>query len=60
MLIGKMFIIDGLSMKTRIAEFAVKNKNCKVCGETPLIKTLSKTLSIQYELRESKKMSLYS
>lgn len=40
LLTGKMFIIDGLSMKTRIAEFAVKNKNCKVCGETPLIKNI--------------------
>ena len=40
LLTGKMFIIDGLSMKTRIAEFAVKNKNCKVCGETPMIKNI--------------------
>ncbi len=40
LLTGKMFIIDGLSMKTRIAEFALKNKNCKVCGETPLIKNI--------------------
>lgn len=40
LLCGKMFIIDGLSMKTRIAEFAAKNKNCKVCGETPLIKNI--------------------
>ncbi len=29
LLTGKMFIIDGLSMKTRIAEFPIKNKNCK-------------------------------
>lgn len=40
LLIGKMFIIDGLSMETRIARFAVKNKNCKVCGEKPLIKNI--------------------
>lgn len=40
LLTGKMFIIDGLSMKTRIAEFPKKNKNCKVCGETPLIKSI--------------------
>ena len=40
LLTGKMFIIDGLSMKKRITEFAVKNKNCKVCGETPMIKNI--------------------
>lgn len=33
LLTGKMFIIDGLTMKTRIAEFPVKNKNCKICGD---------------------------
>ncbi|MCM1507696.1 MAG: HesA/MoeB/ThiF family protein [Ruminococcus flavefaciens] len=32
LLTGKMLIIDGLSMKTRIAKFSVRNKNCKVCG----------------------------
>lgn len=41
LLTGKIFIIDGLSLKTRIAEFPVKNKNCKVCGETPLIKNIN-------------------
>ena len=40
LLTGKIFIIDGLSMRTRIAEFPVKNKKCKVCGETPLIKNI--------------------
>lgn len=40
LLTGKMFIMDGLSMKTRIAEFAVKNKNCKVCGENSTIKNI--------------------
>ncbi|MDE5583089.1 MAG: molybdopterin-synthase adenylyltransferase MoeB [Ruminococcus sp.] len=40
LLTGKIFIIDGLSMKTRIAEFTVKNKKCKVCGENPLIKNI--------------------
>lgn len=40
LLTGKIFIIDGLSMKTRIAEFSVKNKNCRVCGENPLIKNI--------------------
>lgn len=40
LLTGKMFIIDGLSMKTRVAEFPIKNRNCKVCGENPLIKNI--------------------
>lgn len=40
LLTGKIFIVDGLSMKTRIAEFPAKNKNCKVCGENPLIKNV--------------------
>lgn len=40
LLTGKIFIIDGLSMQTRIAEFPTKNKNCKVCGENPLIKNI--------------------
>lgn len=37
LLTGKMFIIDGLSMKTHIAKFPAKNKKCKVCGENPVI-----------------------
>ncbi len=40
LLTGKILIIDGLSMKTRIAEFPVKNKNCKICGENPLIRNI--------------------
>lgn len=40
LLTGKIFIIDGLTMKTRIAEFPVKNKNCKVCGANPTIKNI--------------------
>lgn len=40
LLTGKMFIIDGLSMKIRTAEFPVKNKNCMVCGEEAQIKNI--------------------
>lgn len=32
LLIGKIFVMDGLSMKTRIVCFNNKNKNCKACG----------------------------
>ncbi|MCM1230886.1 MAG: HesA/MoeB/ThiF family protein [Ruminococcus flavefaciens] len=41
LLTGKMFIADGLSMKTRIAKFPVRNKNCRVCGENPKIKSIN-------------------
>ncbi len=32
LLTGKMFILDGLSMRTRIVRFNSKNKDCRVCG----------------------------
>lgn len=32
LLTGKMFVLDGLSMRTRIARFDKKNENCRVCG----------------------------
>lgn len=36
----KILIFDGLSMKTRIAEFPMKNKRCRVCGDGPDIKNI--------------------
>ncbi|MBD5159311.1 MAG: molybdopterin-synthase adenylyltransferase MoeB [Ruminococcus sp.] len=47
LLTSKIFIIDGLSMKTRIAEFPVKNKKCKVCGENPVIKNIRDNAELQ-------------
>ena len=32
LLTGKMYIFDGLTMKTRIAEFPEPSKTCRVCG----------------------------
>lgn len=32
LLVGKMFVFNGLSMKMRIVSFEKKNHNCKVCG----------------------------
>lgn len=40
LLTGKILIFDGLSMKTRIAEFPMKNKRCRVCGDDPDIKNI--------------------
>lgn len=32
LLTGKLFMLDGLSMKTRIVKFKSRNLDCKVCG----------------------------
>ena len=32
LLTGKIFVLDGLSMRTRIVRFSSKNESCKVCG----------------------------
>jgi Dinucleotide-utilizing enzymes involved in molybdopterin and thiamine biosynthesis family 2 len=32
LLVGKMLVFNGLSMKMRIVNFEKKNSNCKVCG----------------------------
>lgn len=32
LLTGKLFVFDGLSMRTRIVRFNHKNRNCSVCG----------------------------
>lgn len=32
LLTGKIFVLDGLSMRTRIVRFGSKNESCKVCG----------------------------
>lgn len=32
LLTGKMFVIDGLTMNTRMVKFGEKNKDCKACG----------------------------
>lgn len=33
LLVGKMLVFDGLSMKIRIVKFGKKNCNCRVCGK---------------------------
>ena len=33
LLTGKMLVMDGLTMNTRVVKFPSKNKNCRVCGE---------------------------
>lgn len=40
LLTGKLFLLDGLSMKTRTICFHGKNKNCRVCGSHRTIKNL--------------------
>ena len=42
LLTGKIFVLDGLSMKTRIVGFNNKNENCKVCGEHKTITSVKK------------------
>ena len=40
LLTGKMFVFDGLSMNSRIAEFTNRNPKCRVCGENSDIKSV--------------------
>lgn len=42
LLTGKIFVMDGLSMRTRIARFPSKNPNCKVCGDHRVITNLQR------------------
>ena len=37
LLIGKMFVLDGLTMRTRTAHFPNRNEHCRVCGAQPSI-----------------------
>ena len=37
LLTGKIFVLDGLSMRTRIVRFSSKNESCKVCGSNKII-----------------------
>ncbi len=37
LLVGKLYILDGLTMNTRILKFNNKAKHCKVCGVKPQI-----------------------
>ncbi|MDE6232455.1 MAG: molybdopterin-synthase adenylyltransferase MoeB [Lachnospiraceae bacterium] len=45
LLTGKMFIVDGLSMRTRIAKFEKINYNCKVCGDRRTIRNIKDNAS---------------
>ncbi len=36
-LIGKMYLLNGLTMQSRIVEFKNRRKSCKVCGENAVI-----------------------
>lgn len=40
LLINKMFVLDGLSMHSRIAKFPNRNVNCRVCGHNADIKSV--------------------
>lgn len=40
LLTGKMFVFDGLTMKSRIAKFPNKNAECKVCGSKGILKDI--------------------
>ena len=40
LLTGKMLVMDGLTMNTRVVKFPSKNKNCRVCGEHADIKSV--------------------
>lgn len=40
LLTGKIFIFDGLTMKTRITGFSHKNESCRVCGYNADIKSI--------------------
>lgn len=37
LLTGKMYILNGLTMQSRIAEFKNRRKSCRVCGENAVI-----------------------
>lgn len=41
LLTGKIFIFDGLTMKTRAAKFSHKNEHCRVCGNNADIRSIS-------------------
>lgn len=40
LLTGKMFVINALTMETRIVDIKKKNKNCRVCGSHAAIKNI--------------------
>lgn len=40
LLTGKIFIFDGLTMKTRAAKFSHKNEHCRVCGNNADIRSI--------------------
>ncbi len=40
LLTGKIFIFNGLSMQTRIADFKKKNSSCRVCGDAKTIRNV--------------------
>lgn len=44
LLVGKMFVMDGLTMNTRIAKFPKKNCNCRVCGDNPSIYSVKENI----------------
>ena len=40
LLTGKMFVLHGLTMQSRIVTFGQKNPNCRVCGSKSTIKSI--------------------
>ena len=40
LLVGRMFVLDGLSMNSRIVKFQNKNIHCRVCGKDADIRSV--------------------
>ncbi len=40
LLTGKIYVMDGLKMKSRIISIGGKNPACKVCGKSPVIRSI--------------------
>ena len=40
LLVGRMFVLDGLSMNSRIVKFPNKNVHCRVCGKNADIRSV--------------------
>ena len=45
LLTGRMFVLDGLSMNSRIVKFPNKNVHCRVCGKNADIRSVMENKS---------------
>lgn len=48
LLTGKLFVFDGLTMRTRIVDFKRRNPDCRVCGDNRQIQSI-KDCAEEYE-----------